>query len=87
MALGSAHGVDEGNAFQTDDMSTAKSKTVSAHHFERDERLEAILQVRAESKIKFEMTYSFNDKRAAEKYAEAKRRAKATAPLSLTGNG
>jgi hypothetical protein len=40
--------------------------------FERDERLEAMLRVRAESKIKFEMNYSFNDKRAVERYAELK---------------
>ncbi len=42
--------------------------------FERDERLEAMLRVRAESKIKFEMSYSFNDKRAVERYAELKAR-------------
>jgi hypothetical protein len=40
--------------------------------FEIDPRLEAMLATRAESKIKFEMNYSLNDKRAAERYAEAK---------------
>jgi len=49
-----------------------RSKWESAHAFERDERLEAMLRVRAESKVKFEMSYSFNDKRAAERYAELK---------------
>jgi len=40
--------------------------------FERDERLEAMLRVRAESKLKFEFYYSYNDKRAAERYAQEK---------------
>jgi hypothetical protein len=51
-----------------------ENKCESAFPFERDERFEAMLAMRAESKIKFEMNFSFNDKRAAEKYAEAKAR-------------
>ncbi len=40
--------------------------------FEIDPHFEAMLKERAESKIKFEMNYSFNDKRAVERYAELK---------------
>ena len=48
--------------------------TTARQTFEIDPRLEAMLATRAESKIKFEMNYSLNDKRAVEKYAELKAR-------------
>jgi hypothetical protein len=55
-------------------MTTAKSKSESAFTFEIDPRFEAMLLLRSESRTRYEMLHSLNEKKLCEKYEQAKER-------------